>query len=198
MIKLSIAAANAETVKKGYTIEEKTSTRGYDKKFEARDNYGGSTYEIEILTGSFYILKAEDYTTTYYIKFTNATDNTIIIDSAELYTKGSNQPTRREKSDKYLKKYKYMACLVHAVLLTNGLTENNEQSEPAQPKPTRVRYTIKKYLCDSGVMRVTFTRNNSKFVTIDAPAADLEAIKAEIITSEPGAVFIQAGEALTA
>ena len=208
MLTIKTATPNPEKVRELIKTEPAPNNHGYTGAFYLYAN--GHRYTVEILNGArpFYVVSFTDPgpRTNYILSLDESTPDGIRLLSAEVYKDGNQARTRRETSEKLLMKYKQVAAIIQAAIICGLLTpeelptaseEEPEQIKP-EAKPERVRYTIGRYTTSTGADRVTFTRNNSKYTTIEAPAADLEQIKAEILKDAAGAVFIEASEAMTA
>ena len=218
MIKINISPKNAEIVRNAYIVTENDSAKkyGYTKSITATENRLNYVYNIDFLDGirPLYVLTIRDRNDKYIIVFEHYTPESIEIRNAEVYKNGTVYP-RREEAPRLLKKYRFMACLVHG-LITNGETapQVQEQPEPTAmeetpteeekpaekpqnapaeektaPKPSKVCYNIVIYTTPDGIKRADIrnARTNSTFM--DIPAADLAALKADISKHNSSALF---------
>ena len=133
----NIAPSNAERVKKEFTATRPEHAHGYFKSVILTSKNRFYTYRIDMICG-YYILtvRTRDKEQLEIIAtFEEYKPGSIAATKGELYKNGSGYPYRIEKSERYLKKYDQLACIVHGAIAAGLLFDMLEEEPTPAPLP---------------------------------------------------------------
>ena len=133
----NIAPSNAERVKKEFTATRPEHAHGYFKSVILTSENRFYTYRIDMICG-YYILTVRTRNKEQLeiiATFEEYKPGSIAATKGELYKNGSGYPYRTERSERYLKKYDQLACIVHGAIAAGLLFDMLEDEPTPAPLP---------------------------------------------------------------
>lgn len=129
----NISPQNAEKAKKAFTTARPAHVYGYTQSaiLTPKNHRMKCCYQIDILHDIIVctIRHQEAETVEAVITARAFTDNSIEIERAELYRNASNYPYRTETSDRYMRKYDQIACIIHGAISAGLLFDVSEKPQ---------------------------------------------------------------------